>query len=125
VRPSASPGLFASLRGLLHSSAQLALVRLELLVTDLEYEKLRLAQVAVRGLLGLMLVGLGTLLAIGFILLLLWEEHRLMAIGVLTLLCLLGGAMLLRSAQRSLQDGEPMLGATRAEFERDEAALRE
>jgi uncharacterized membrane protein YqjE len=123
--PASPPGLFASLRALLHSTAQLALVRLELLVADLEFEKLRLAQAAVRALLGLMLIGLGALLTVGFIVLLLWDTHRLATLAVLAVLCLLGGVLLLRAAQRSLQDGGPVLAGTRAEFERDEVALRE
>jgi uncharacterized membrane protein YqjE len=123
--PASPPGLFASLRGLLHSSAQLALVRLELLVADLELEKLRLAQAAVRALIGLMLIGLGMLLAVGFIVLLLWDTHRLATLAVLALLCLAAGVLLLRAAQRSMQEGGPMLAGTRAEFERDEVALRE
>ena len=67
-------------------------MRLELLVADLELEKLRLVEVALRALLGLMLLGLGLLLLIGFVLMLLWDGYRLPALGVLTLLCLAGGA---------------------------------
>lgn len=119
------PGLFAALQRLLRSSVQLALLRLDLLVTDLELEKLRLVDVAVRALLGLMLVGLGLVLLIGFVLLLLWDRYRLAAVGVLTLLFLGGGVLLLQAAKRRLNDGEPMLAATRAEFERDHAALRD
>ncbi len=116
-------GLFAALRRLLRSSAQLALLRLELLVTDLELEKLRLADVALRALLGLMLFGLGLVLLIGFVLLLLWDGYRLPAMGVLMLLFLGGGVLLLQAARRRLNDGEPMLAATREEFARDQAAL--
>jgi uncharacterized membrane protein YqjE len=123
--PASQAGLFASLRQLLQTSAQLALVRLELLVADLEVEKLRLSEVALRALLGLMFVGLGLILAVGFVLLLLWDGYRLAAVGVLTLLCLLGGVLLLQGAKRRLHEGEPMLSATRAEFERDGAALRD
>ena len=119
------PGLFAALQRLLRSSVQLALLRLDLLVTDLELEKLRLVDVAVRALLGLMLVGLGLVLLIGFVLLLLWDSYRLAAVGVLTLLFTGGGVLLLQAAKRRLNDGEPMLAATRAEFERDQAALRD
>jgi uncharacterized membrane protein YqjE len=119
------PGLFAALQRLLRSSVQLALLRLDLLVTDLELEKLRLVDVAVRGLLGLMLVGLGLVLLIGFVLLLLWDSYRLAAVGVLTLLFTGGGVVLLKAAKRRLNDGEPMLAATRAEFARDQAALRD
>ena len=123
--PAAQPGLFAALRRLLRSSAQLALLRVDLLVTDLELEKLRLVDVALRALLGLMLVGLGLVLLIGFVLLLLWDGYRLPAVGVLMLLFLGGGVMLLQAAKRRLNEGEPMLAATREEFARDQAALRD
>ena len=79
---------------------------------------------ALRALLGLMLVGLGLVLLIGFVLLLLWDSYRLPALAVLTLLCLVGGLALLQAAKRRLHQGEPMFAATRAELERDQAALR-
>jgi len=122
--PASRAGLFESLRRLLHTALSLATVRLELLVTDLEIEKLRLIEVALRALLGLMLLGLSLLLLIGFLLMLLWDGYRLQVLGVLTLLCLLGGLGLLQAAKRRLRQGEPMFAATRAEFERDQAALR-
>ena len=122
--PASRAGLFESLRQLLHTALSLATVRLELLATDLEIEKLRLIEVALRALLGLMLLGLSLLLLIGFLLMLLWDGYRLPALGVLTLLCLLAGLGLLHAAKRRLRQGEPMFAATRTEFERDQAALR-
>jgi uncharacterized membrane protein YqjE len=123
--PAVRAGLFDSLRGLLRTSAEIAGVRLELLATDLEVEKLRFADAALRALLGLMLVGLGVVLLAGFVLLLLWDGYRLAATGVLALLFLLAGALLLQAARRRLHDGGPVLAATRAEIERDAAALRD
>lgn len=122
--PTSRAGLFDSLRQLLGTALELAQVRLELLVSDLEIEKLRLADAALRALLGLMLLGLGLVLAIGFVLLLLWDSYRLPALAVLTLACLLGGWALLHAARRRLLPGEAMFAATRAELERDHAALR-
>lgn len=122
--PASRAGLFESLRQLLHTALSLAQLRLELLASDLEIEKLRLVEVALRALLGLMLLGLSLLLLIGFLLMLLWDGYRLPALGVLTLLCLGAGLGLLQAAKRRLRDGEPMFAATRAEFERDQAALR-
>ena len=122
--PASRAGLFESLRQLLHTALSLGAVRLELLATDLEIEKLRLIEVALRALVGLALLGLGLLLLVGFLLLLLWDGYRLPALGVLTLLCLGGGLALLQAAKRRLRKGEPMFAATRAEFERDQAALR-
>jgi uncharacterized membrane protein YqjE len=116
-------GLFDSVRGLMRTSVELAEVRLELLVTDLEVEKLRFAEVALRALLGLVLIGLGLVLLIGFLLLLVGDGYRLQAIGVLTLLCLGGGLLLLRAAKSRLQQGEPMFAASRTELQRDRDAL--
>ncbi len=114
--PASRAGLFDSLRRLLRTSLELAEVRLELLVSDLEFEKLRFVEAALRALLGLMLLGLGMVLVAGFVLLLLWDSHRLAALGVLALLCLGGGAGLLLAAKRRLQRGQGMLAATRAEL---------
>jgi len=122
--PASRAGLFESLRQLLHTALELAQVRLELLVTDLQLEKLRLVEVALRALLGLLLLGVGLLLLIGFLLMLLWDGYRLPALGVLTLLCLGGGALLLQAAKRRLREGDELFAATRAEFERDRVALR-
>ena len=122
--PASRAGLFESLRQLLHTALELAQVRLELLVADLQLEKLRLVDVALRALLGLLLLGLGLLLLIGFLLMLLWDGYRLPALGVLTLLCIGGGLLLLQAAKRRLREGDELFAATRAEFERDRAALR-
>ncbi len=122
--PASRAGLFESLRQLLHTALELAQVRLELLVTDLQLEKLRLVEVALRALLGLLLLGLGLLLLIGFLLMLLWDGYRLPALGALTLLCIGGGLLLLNAAKRRLREGDELFAATRAEFERDRAALR-
>ncbi len=122
--PMSRAGLFDSLRQLLGTALELAQVRLELLVSDLEIEKLRLVDAALRALLGLMLLGLGLVLLIGFVLLLFWDSYRLPALGALTLLCLVGGALLLQAAKRRLQPAEGMLATTRAELERDQAGLR-
>ena len=56
-------------------------------------------------LLGLMLLGLGLVLLIAFLLLLLWDGYRLPALGVLTLLCVCGGAAAAAGRQAPLQPG--------------------
>jgi uncharacterized membrane protein YqjE len=122
--PASRAGLFESLRQLLHTALGLGQVRLELLAADLQLEKHRLLEAALRLLAGLMLLGLGVVLLIAFLLSLLWEGYRLPALGVLTLLCLLGGAMLMNSGKRRFSQDDQLFAATRAELERDQAALR-
>ena len=53
--PASRAGLFESLRQLLRTALEMAQVRLELLVSDLEIEKLRLVDAVLRALLGLLL----------------------------------------------------------------------
>ena len=116
-------GLFDSLRRLLGTTVELAQLRLELLSSDLQLEKLRLIGGTLRALVGLLLLGVGLLLAVGFVLLLVGEPHRLLAVGVLALLFVAGGLGLLYAAQRHLSSGEPLLAATTAELARDRDAL--
>lgn len=122
--PGSRAGLFDSLRQLARTALELGQVRLELLASDLQLEKLRLADAALRALLGLILFGLGLVLLVGFVLLLLWDGYRLPALGVLTLLCLGGGWLLLLAARRRASPQQGLFSATRAELERDQAAMR-
>lgn len=122
--PGPRTGLFDSLRQLLRTALELGQVRLELLVSDLEIEKLRVLDAAMRAVLGVMLLGLGLVLLVGFVLLLLWDGYRLPAMAVLTLLCLGGGVLLLQAARRRASPKEGLFAATRAEIDRDQAALR-
>jgi len=116
-------GLFESLRRLSATLLEMANVRLELLVSDLEIEKQRLFDALLRMLLGLLLLGLGLILFVAFVLLLVAEPHRLAAVGVLLLACVAAGAWLLLAARRQWRDGAPVFAATMAELKRDRAAL--
>jgi uncharacterized membrane protein YqjE len=110
--PASRVGLFDSLRGLFATAFELAQVRLELLINDLEFEKQRLAGVALLGLVGLLLIGTGLLLFIGLVLLLFWDQHRLPALAVLMLLCVGSGTALMFAARRRLRAPRCAAGAT-------------
>lgn len=120
---SSRVGLFESSRRLASTALELANVRLELLVTDLELEKRRLVDVLMLVLLGAVLLGLGLILFVGFVLMLVWEPYRLGALTVLMLGFVAGGGWLLVSARRKLRGGPPLFGATSAELKRDRAAV--
>ena len=66
----ASPGLLGSLRRLLGTALELAQVRFELLVTELEGQKLRLYDALMWAAVALVLLGLGLTLLVGFVVLL-------------------------------------------------------
>jgi uncharacterized membrane protein YqjE len=120
---AAAPGLFGSLRRLLHSSAELAEVRLELLATELQQEKLRvldaLAWLAVAVL--ALAIGLGLLSV--FIVLLFAPPYRLAALGVVGLAHLGLAGLALRLARSRRHAGEQPFEASLAELRRDRAAL--
>ena len=121
--PVQGPGLFASLRQLLATALEMAKVRLELLQTEFEQEKLRVFDGLLWAGLALMLLGVGVLLLCGFIVLLVGEGYRLAAVGVLTLLFLGGGALLMRAARERLRSPGGLMASTLAELERDRAGL--
>jgi uncharacterized membrane protein YqjE len=123
MRPPAGPGLLGSLRRLLGTALEVVQVRFELIVTELEQQKLRVFDALIWAAVALVLLALGLVLAVGFVVLLLWDTYRLPAVGVLTLLFLGGAALALRIARTRLRLPEGAFAATRAELTADRTAL--
>jgi uncharacterized membrane protein YqjE len=96
-------GLFASLRRLVDTAVGIVQVRLELLGTELEQEKLRVFEALLWAGTALMALGLTLALAVAFVVLLFWDGYRLAAVGVLTLLFAGGTAWLVHKARERLQ----------------------
>ena len=122
--PAATSGLFQSLRRLLDTAVDILQARLELFGSELEQEKLRLFDALVQAAIGLALVALAGVLAIGFVVLLFQEGYRLPAVGVLTLGFGGGGWWLLHRAREHLKagDGGPF-ALTLGELRRDRDGL--
>jgi len=116
-------GLFVSLRRLIATALELAQVRLELLGTELEEQKLRILAGLVWAALGVLLLGVGLALLAGFVVLLVGEGYRLHALGVLTLLFLAGGALVLRHAQARLKTPPGVFAASVAELVQDRSGV--
>lgn len=123
--PASRTGLFDSLRRLLATALEIGRVRLDLLVADLQLEKLRLVDAALRALVGLLLLGIGMLLIVAAVVLMFDERHRLAVVAVLALVFTGTGGALLLAARRGLERDDEMLAATRGELERDALAARE
>lgn len=120
----AATGLFASLRRLAGTTAGIVLVRLELLGTELEQEKLRVIGALWLAAAALLLLGLALVLLVGLIVLLLWDGYRLAAVGGLALLFAGAGCGLLYVARQRLNP--PAGGAfalSLAELRRDRDSL--
>lgn len=122
--PQATPGLFVSLRRLAGTTAGLVLVRLELLGTELQQEKLRV--ISALWLVGaaLLMWWLALVLFAGLIVLLLWDGYRLAAVGGLALLFAGAGGWLLHLARRRLRPPEGgAFALSLAELRRDRDSL--
>jgi len=86
-------GLFDSLKVLTATLIAIAHTRLELFSTELEEERVRLSSMLVWTLVALFCAGLGVVLATLFVVLVLWDTHRLLALGIPAILFLLGAAL--------------------------------
>lgn len=121
--PAASAGLFSSLRSLFDTALRMGQVRLALLGTELEEQKLRLAQGLVLSGLGALLLTVASGLLSALVLVLFWDTHRLAALAVLTAAFAAAGVLLLRAGSRAVRSAGSMFQASLQELARDRAGL--
>jgi uncharacterized membrane protein YqjE len=116
-------GLFASLQRLLGTGLEIVQVRLELLGTELEQQKLRIYDGVLLAVVGLVLLGLALIMFVGFVLLLFQEGYRLPALGVMLLLFAAAGAWLLHRGRERLRSRGGAFAVSVAELQRDREGL--
>ena len=119
------PRLAESLHGIVDAGLQTAQTRLELLAVELQEEKLRLTGLALNTVVAGLLLGFGLVFLMVFLTVLFWEEHRLLALGISTAVCIGGGLIAASNAARAFRSGTKLFSASLAELARDRAALRE
>ena len=119
------PRLAESLHGIVDAGLQTVQTRLELLAVELQEEKLRLTGLALNTVLAGLLLGFGLMFLLVFLTVLFWEEHRLLALGISTVICLIGGLLAASKAAHAFRSGTKLFSASLAELTRDRAALRE
>lgn len=116
-------GLFDSLKGLLATLSALAQTRLELLGTELEEQVARLAILLVWSIIALFLVFTAIVLAAVAIVIVFWDEHRvLVAFGLAGTLALLAGGALMFVVNQ-LKERPRMFQATLEEMAKDRQRL--
>lgn len=118
------PRLAASLRGLLDSGLGIVQSRLELLVVEVQEEKLRLASLLLNIVLTAVLVGFGIVFLAIFLTVLFWEEHRLLALGLGTAALFGAGLFTASNAAADLRRGTRLFAASLAELASDREAVR-
>lgn len=123
ARAAAGEGLFVSLRRLGGTTLELARVRLELLSTEVERQKLSILSALLWAALGSVCAAVGLVLLSGLVVLLFWDSYRLQAIAGLVFVYFIAAALMLRYAVDRIQTPSGAFAASRAELLRDQAAL--
>lgn len=116
-------GLFASLKGLFGTSLALVQNRLQLLGVELAEERGRLLSLLTYGAIALICLSAGLVFLAVFLTVLLWDSHRLLALGVFSALFLGAGVATLLMAVNYARAGSTLFKASLAELARDREAL--
>ena len=117
-------GLMGSVRQLLSTLTSIASTRLELLANELQEERLRLTQMLFFALSALFCFGMGILLLTMFIVVLFWDDHRLAALGALSVLFFATGALLAILLRSKAQAKPKLFSASLAELAKDREQLK-
>ncbi len=98
--------------------------RLQLAGTELEEERLRVAQLLLFATAALFFLGLGLVLFALLLVLLFWDSHRVLVLGAETILMLSIGAGLAGVWRHKARTKPRFLGATLTELQRDRETLQ-
>ena len=112
-------GLMVSIKRLLSTLIAIAATRLELLANELNEERLHLGRMLLYFLCALFCFGLGIMLLMMFLVVLFWDDHRLLVLGGGTAMFLALGVMLAFKLRNFIQSRSRLFSASLAEFSRD------
>lgn len=119
----ASAGLFDSVRQLVITAINTAHTRLDLISLELREEKVRVLSLLARTIAALALLGLGVMLAALFVVVLFWDTHRLLALGIMTLIFIAGGVMLGLRVVQDLKAAPKLFAESITELVKDRESL--
>lgn len=116
-------GLFSALKNMIATVIAIGKTRAELLVTELEEEKLRLMSLWSKAIGAAFLLAVGSIMAIFCLALAFWEQ-RVLVFGIFSVLFIGGGLFLIGSLKRQARQPSKIFRASLAELEEDMAELR-
>jgi uncharacterized membrane protein YqjE len=116
---SSSRGLLTRLQGIAELGLELLQTRLELIGNELQIEVLLAFDALVRGAAGLLMLIFGVFFATTFLIALVWDSYRLLALGVAAVLFIGVGTAFLMAARQRLQRVGHVFAASLAELKRD------
>ena len=120
---NSTPGLLASARAVLAGRIDIGQTRLQLASTEIEEERLRLAELLLWATAALFFIGIGLVLAALLLVLLVWDGPREWVLGGLTALFLAIGGWAAAAWRRKARAKPAFLATALAELKRDRAAL--
>lgn len=120
---STNAGLLGSLQRLAGTLLELGQVRLELLGTEIEEQKLRALAALLWVVAGMVLLGVGLAVLAAAVLVAFWDSARVAAFAALLVVYLGGGAFALWRARFSLRTPAGAFAASAGELARDRSAL--
>ena len=116
--------LFVSLKNLILTLLAIGKTRAELLVTEVEEEKLRLMSLWAKAVGALFLFAVGLMMLVAFIALIFWEQ-RILVFGMAAGLFLVTGLLLVSALRRQIVQPSKLFRASLTELETDMAQLRQ
>src|SRR5574343_978239 len=116
-------GLFSALKNTIATLIAIGKTRAELLVTELEEEKLRLMSLWSKAIGAAFLLALGVVMVVCCVALAFWEQ-RVIVFGIFAVLFIGGGAILVASLKRQASQPSKMFKSSLHELEADMAQLR-
>jgi uncharacterized membrane protein YqjE len=118
-----SEGLLASLKSLTLTLVDVVQTRLELLSTDVAEERARLTAILISAMVALFCIGVGVVLLAMFVVVMFWESHRLLTLGLLTAIFLGSGIGLWSVAMHKLRNKPRLFDASISELAKDRDQL--
>jgi len=118
------PGLTASLSRLGRSALALLRTRLEILGTEIEEERIRFAGLALAVAAIAFCLQMAVLLFVAFLVVLLWETHRLASLGTFAAFFLVAGVVGILVLKRRLARRPKLFASSLGELIKDEERLK-
>lgn len=119
----AQPGLIGSARAVLVALLDIGQTRLQLASTELEEERVRVAELLLWAGAALFFLGVGLVMAALLLVLVLWDGPRVLALALVAGGFLAAGVALAMGWRRKTRTKPPLLATTLAELRRDRDAL--
>ena len=116
-------GLFGSIKTLASTLVAMGHTRLELLSTEIEEERVRLSSMLLWTLAALFCAALCTVLVTLLVVVVFWDTHRLLALGIMALLFLLGAVMAGRIVLDKAKAKPRLFASSLAELSKDREQL--